>query len=147
MKKILPTIVVLLLLFGLVRVFRVVQQFDPSAASGPHGDSMADVGIEMNGAEILSRRSGVLDWQVKADKIILKRSSYGGMDSYSRAEFTNVSNGRLYRNGKSEAVFTAHDAVYDPQMQQFQIGGGMRLKSPNAKRHANVANLRSNIAV
>ncbi|MEP6754967.1 MAG: hypothetical protein ABJA67_05660 [Chthonomonadales bacterium] len=129
MKRVLPTILVLLVLFGLVRLFRVVQRYDPSVNPTNATDPMADVGIEMDGAEILSRKSGVLDWQVKADKIILKRSAYGGMDTYSRAEFTRVSNGKLYRDGKAEAAFTAHDAVYDPQMQQFQINGGIKLKS------------------
>ena len=129
MKKIIPTFIALAALFGLIRLFRVVQQFDPSATANQSGGSMTDISLEMQGAEIVSRHEGVLDWQVKAEKIVLKRPSYGGLDSYSRAEFERVSNGRLYRKGKSEAVFTAQNAVYDPQQQQFQIGGGMHLKS------------------
>jgi hypothetical protein len=128
MKRIIPTILVLAVLFGLVRLFRVVQKFDPTAQHNV-GSGLPDVSIRFEGAEIVSRHAGVPDWTVQADRIDLRRTDYGGLDNYSSADFIGVHNGVFYRDGKKEAFFKAKNASYDPQKQHFIINGGIHLTS------------------
>ena len=119
---------VLAVLVGLVRLFRVVQKFDPSAQHNV-GSGLSDVSIRFEGAEITSRHGGVPDWSVQADRIDLKKTDYGGLDNYSSADFVGVHNGVFYRDGKKEAAFKAKEATYDPQKQRFSIYGGIQLVS------------------
>jgi hypothetical protein len=100
MKRILPTLIVLAALFGLIKLFRVVQQYDPSLRQGVGRDALENVSVRFQGAQIVSRTAGVPQWSVKADRIDLKRMDYGGLDNFSGAEFVGIKDGVLYREGR-----------------------------------------------
>ncbi len=132
MRKLIPYIIAVSVLFGLIKLFRTVQKYDPSIVQNQ--DNLGDVSILLQNSHIVSTKSGIKDWDIIADRIELKKGMFGGLDSYSSADFKGIRNGKLYRDGKKEADFSAREARYDPQIGNFQISGELTLKTKDGDK-------------
>jgi hypothetical protein len=127
-RRTLATLAVLATLFGLVRLFRIAQQYDPSLQR-VGGANDVDVSIRLNDAVLVSRDQGRPRWTLRARSIELHPLPYGGLESYRSAEFTGIQDGRLFRDGKPEATFSANRATFEQATQRFDITGGLTLKT------------------
>jgi hypothetical protein len=127
-RRTLATLAVLAALYGLIRLFRIAQQYDPSLQRST-GANDVDVSIRLNDATLISRDQGKPRWSLRAHQIVLHPLPYGGLESYRSAEFTGIRDGRLYRDGKPEATFSANKATFDQSTQRFDITGGLSLKT------------------
>jgi hypothetical protein len=128
MRRIVPFILVIISLYGLVRLLRFVQQYDPALEqmdrlSGPR------VSVELRDATIVSRAKGKTEWRLSADKIEVHSPEYGGLEQYSGVDLTGIRDGKLYRAGILEAGFSARSATYDQPAGQFTIDGPLKLTS------------------
>jgi hypothetical protein len=127
-QSLLPLFATLLVLYGLVRLFRIAQQYDPSNTENG-GSAGIDVAIRLNDAVLVSREQGKPRWKLRATRIELHPQPYGGLDSFQSAEFTGIRDGQLFRDGKQEATFFATRATFEQASQRFDISGGLSLKT------------------
>jgi hypothetical protein len=129
MRRAAPILITLLVLFGLVRLFRIAQQYDPSLGRNAPGQN-AEVSIRLIDATLISRDQGKPRWRMHADSIEMHPESYGGLESFRSAEFLGINDGVLYKEGKPEAKFSAGRATFEQGTQTFDIRGGMNLTTP-----------------
>lgn len=119
---------ILAALYGLIRLFRIAQQYDPSLAQNG-GTEGIDVSIRLTDATLVSRDHGKPRWTLHADRIDLHPLPYGGLDTYRSVEFSGIRDGRLFRDGKPEVSFSASRATFEQSSQRFDITGGLKLKT------------------
>lgn len=136
MRRLLPVFAALAVLTGLGLLFRYAQRFDPSAGSGAdyREGGMGEVSIRMEGSTIISRREGVIEWTMRADRVDFVRAIGGDLENYRAIEFVGVQEGMLYREGKPEAAFSAQRAVFDQPSQRLDVFGTIRLRSRRGDR-------------
>jgi hypothetical protein len=132
-QRLIPFVIVLLVLYGLVRLFRFAQQYDPGAERLAAGGA-PEVSLLFEDATIVSRTRGITEWTLPVDRIEVRSPMYGGLDSYSSVDFRGIKNGKLYRAGKLEATVSAQSALYEQQSGSFTIGGPLRLVSVDNDR-------------
>lgn len=128
MRKVLPALVTLAVLYGLIRLFRIAQQYDPSLERNG-GTQGIDVAIRLTDAKFTSRDQGRPQWTMRADSIELHPLPYGGLDTFRSVDFAGIHDGALFRQGKPEATFSASRATFNQTNQQFDISGGLKLNS------------------
>lgn len=133
MRRVAPLIIVVAALFGLIRLFRYAQRYDPALERAAAG-APPEVSIQLENAILLSRTRGVMDWSVHSDRIDVKRPDYGGLDNYSGIDFAGIKGGKLYRDGKLAATYSARSARYDQPTAAFNIEGPLRLISTDGDR-------------
>lgn len=136
LRRIGPSVIALAVLGALVQLFRVAQRFDPAApaASGYRDAGLGDVSIRMSDARIVHRVGGKPMWTLRAGRIDLKHTPGGDLEALRQAEFSKITDGVLYRDGKPDARFEANHAVYDHAAQRFDIRGGIRIRTPKGGR-------------
>src|SRR5437016_2103592 len=103
MRRLLPTLMTLAILAGLIKLFRIVQQYDPALERGAQG--LPEVSLQLTDATLLSRWAGVPEWTMQADRIDVHPQGAGGLDAFRSAEFRGIRNGVLYKNGREQATF------------------------------------------
>ena len=106
MRRIVPTLVTIAILAGLIKLFRIVQQYDPSLERGG-GGGVPDVSVQLTDATLISRRAGKREWTMRADRIDVHPQSGESLDAFRSAEFRGIRNGVLYKDGREEASFSA----------------------------------------
>jgi hypothetical protein len=131
MRRLLPTILALIVLAGLIALFRIAQRFDPSAGRGPgyREAGMGDVSVRLANTLLIAREAGRTQWQMRADRIELRRGANDDLEYYRSADFTGIRDGVLYREGRPETFFTARQATFDQPQQRFDVRGDIRLRS------------------
>ena len=131
MRRAIPILIATTVLLSLVRLFRVAQQYDPSAGQGPGYEEggLGDVSVQFGRSEIISRSAGVRRWRLIADRIDLHRYPSGGLETVRSADFKGIHDGVLYREGRPEAYFSAQTAAFDHQQQRFDIKNGIHVKT------------------
>src|SRR5256885_1375430 len=126
MRRILPTVITVVVLAGLIKLFRIVQQYDPALN---HGAGQApDISVQLTGATLLSRRAGKPEWTMQADRIDMRPQGSEGLESFRSAEFRGIHSGVLYKDGREEVTFSARGATYEQASQKFEISGGLRIR-------------------
>jgi len=128
MRRVLPIIATLAVLYGLIRLFRIAQQYDPSLARNG-GNENVDVAIRLTDAKFISRDQGRPQWTMRADHVELHPLPYGGLETFRSVDFGGIHDGALFREGKQEVTFSASRATFNQASQQFDISGGLRLKT------------------
>jgi hypothetical protein len=131
MRRLLPVFAALAAVAGLGALLRYAQRFDPSAERGADNreGGMGEVSIRLEGSTIISRREGVMEWTMRADRVDFVRAIGGDLENYRAIEFVGVREGLLYRDGKLEAAFSAQRAVFDQPSQRLDVAGAIRLRS------------------
>ena len=127
-RRLLPPLIAIAVIFGLIRLYRVAQRYDPSVreAMDRSAGAAGDVSIQFGDALIVNRTGGRRQWSLEAKQIDLRRPMGGGIEQLSTADFRGIKNGTLYREGKPESFFAADSARFDQSAQRFDIRGGIR---------------------
>ncbi len=133
MRRILPILITFAALLGLIRLFRLAQQFDPSLERNS-GSQAPEVSIRLSDATLVSRDEGRPRWTLHSDRIELHPEAYGGLDSIRSVEFSGIRDGVLYREGEREAFFSARHAAFEQATQRFDIRGGIKLSTRKGDR-------------
>ena len=131
LRRLLPPIIATGIILGLYALYRTAQQYDPSVkeAMALQNQGVGDVTIQFGDAFVVNRSGGRRQWSLEAKRIDLSRPAGGGIEQLRQADFKEIRNGRLYRDGVPESRFSADSAIFDHIAQRFDIRGRIRYEN------------------